>query len=314
MSKIDCYEPAFVRSFLSRHPGSPLSVRMTWQNEIRQSLRLTDTASCEAALSNPDAFVLHVSQCEAEPTRQSLTPRDRVLNQAALHIITLPGLIPEVRLYTLGILLSWAEKQPGESDDALERIAMLPHTLTTPALEGELQQQFACLPPAPQLQQTLIRRIGSIDFDWQMLPESPRKMTLPLQMSMLTLQDANSETLLLQQLQKQWHHTHQQYFAQQAWIFSNYLIYRLYHDAFPAAIGEAIAQRYFELTTDFFLIRTLFSLWTLDGSALRDDDIYALFALFERWRHSAEAASLRQQLQTDLPADYLLSAFSLLIC
>lgn len=314
MSMIDCYEPGFVRTFLSRHPGSPLSVRMTWQNEIRQSLLLTTSASCEAALGDPQAFILHVSQCKAEPASQSLTPRDRVLNQAALHTVALPGLTPEVRLYTLGILLSWAEKQPGESDEALERIAMLPHTLTHSAMEGKLQEHFACLPAVPQVQQALIRRLGNLDFDWQILTESTRKHTLPLQMSLLALQDANSETRLWQQLQKQWQITYQTTFAQQNWIFSNYLIYRLYHDAFPGAGGGNVSPLFFELTTDFCLIRTLLSLWALDGSPLSHDDIYALFALVERWRHGADVAPLRQSLQNVLPADDLLSAFSLLTC
>ncbi|EQB4818118.1 TPA: lysine-N-methylase [Citrobacter amalonaticus] len=314
MSMIDCYEPDFVRSFLTRNPDSPLHVRLSWQTEVRESLLLTEPAACEAALGDPQAFVLHTRQCQGDSAFLPLSPRERVLNQAALHTVALPGLIPEVRLYTLGILLSWADKQPGESNNALETIAMLPHTLTDSVHEGKLQQQFACLPAIPQVQLELIRRLGSIDFDWQILPESTRKLTLPLQMSLLTLQDANSETLLLQQLHKQWQTTYQTLFAQQNWIFSNYLIYRLYHDAFPGTDGENASLRFFELTTDFCLIRTLLSLWTLDGSALSHDDIYALFALVERWRHSTDVTSLRQSLQNVLPADALLSAFSLLTC
>ncbi|POT58663.1 lysine-N-methylase [Citrobacter amalonaticus] len=314
MNMIECYEPDFVRSFLSHNPGSPLHTRMMWHNEIRQSLELTEAASCEAALGDPHAFVLHVSLCDAEPDSTPLSPRDRVLNQAALDTVTLAGLSPELRLYTLGIMLSWADKHPGESDETLASIASQPQRLANFVGEGKLQEQFALLPAVPQLQCRLLTLMGSLDFDWERLPESTRKTTLPLQVSLLMLQDANSEALLLQQLQEQWRKTHAQYFARQAWIFSNYLIYRLYNDMFPRADAASVTRHYFELVTDFVLLRTLFSLWTLDGSALTHNEIYALFALFERWRRSEDAAVLRQQLLTMLPANYLLSAFSLLIC
>ncbi|CBG87084.1 hypothetical protein [Citrobacter rodentium] len=314
MKMIECYEPDFVRTFLSRHPGSPLHTRQVWQDEIRHSLTLTDAASCEAAFGNPHAFALHTSQCEAMPDGQPLSLREQTLNQAALNAVTLPALQPELRLYALGILLSYSEKLPGNSEETLAQIASLPTSLANLARSGKLQQQFALLPSVPQLQCRLITLLGGQEFDWQTLPDGARKISLPLQVSLLALQDANSEALLQQQLQAQWQETHERYFAHEAWIFSNYLIYRLYHDMFPQHDGEGVAGRYFALACDFFLIRTLFSLWTLDGSSLSHADIFALFALFERWRHSESAAFLRRQAESRLPTDHLLSAFSLLIC
>lgn len=314
MSMIECYEPEFVRSFISHNPGSSLHRRMAWQNEIRHSLQLTETASCKAALGVPDAFHLHVSQCEADPDSLPLSQRDRVVNQAALDSVTLAGLTPELRLYALGIMLSWSDKKVGDSAGVLITIAAQPEVLEQYCADGKLQEQFALLPAIPRLQCALLTLMGSLKLDWHLLPESARKTTLPLQMSLLMFQDANSEALLLQQLQEQWHKTHEQYFSQDAWIFSNYLIYRLYDNAFPASDSACVTLRYLELVTDFFVIRTLFSLWTLDGSVLSHDDIFALFTLFERWRHSVDSAALRQQVLSLLPADYLLSAFSLLIC
>ncbi|WP_044184207.1 hypothetical protein [Phytobacter massiliensis] len=312
MSTIECYEPDFVRAFLSRSPGSPLHARKAWQHEVRHSLLLTEADCCETALGDPHAFTLHVSECEAEAESLPLTRREQALNQAALNCVTLPGLPPEQRLYALGIMLSYSKKLPGDSDQTLAQVASLPDVLEGYALDGELQAQFASLPPVLQLQRQLITLLGSIGFDWQILPDSARKISLPLQVAMLSLQDANSEALLQEQLQANWHRTHQQYFAPQAWVFSNYLIYRLYHDMFPQHQGASVGQRYFELTTDFFLIRTLFSLWTLDGSPLNPAEIFATFALFERWRLGDAAAALRQQIQALLPGDVMLSAFSLL--
>ena len=146
------------------------------------------------------------------------------------------------------------------------------------------------MPPVPQLARHLATLLGSFTFDWSILPESPRKTSLPLQMPLLTLHDANSEALLQQQLQTQW------------------LIYRVYHDV----IGQTDGADYFPLVCDFYLLRTLISLWTLDGSSLRQEDIFALFAMFERWRASENALLVSQQIQSLCAADPLLSAFSLL--
>lgn len=88
----------------------------------------------------------------------------------------------------------------------------------------------------------------------------------------------------------------------------NWLIYRVYHDV----IGQTDGADYFPLVCDFYLLRTLISLWTLDGSSLRQEDIFALFAMFERWRASENALLVRQQIQSLCAADPLLSAFSLL--
>lgn len=312
MSLIECYEPDFVRKFLGRHPDAPQHVEMAWQNEIRQSLTLDDIVCCEALLGDPHAFELHVNQAESNPAHPMLIERDRALNQAALHTITLPGLTSELRLYALGIMLSYASKQEGCGDQALEMLTSLPDILAGYAENGQIQQQFDQLPSVPQLQRSLLTLLGNLEFDWELLPESLRKMTLPLQVSLLMMQDANSEALLQQQLQDQWQKTYEEYFAAAPWLLSNYLIYRLYHDAFPHHDEESEFQRYFELTTDYFLLRTLFSLWTMDESPLTQEDIFALFAIFERWRKCEEAVATRQHIASLLPGDHLLSAFSLL--
>lgn len=225
-----------------------------------------------------------------------------------MSTFTLPDLTPELSLYAVGILLSRASKMPGRDGDILARLTTLPQALADHAKKGTLQTQFAQLPPVPQLARQLMTLLGSCAFDWSILPESPRKTSLPLQMPLLTLHDANSEALLQQQLQAQWQTTWQQHFAAAPWMMRNWLIYRVYHDV----IGQADGADYFPLVCDFYLIRTLISLWTLDGSPLRQEDIFALFAMFERWRTSENALLVRQQIQSLCAADPLLSAFSLL--
>lgn len=310
MSFIECYEPEYVRNFMALHPGSPLYVRRAWKNEIRQSLALTDIASCEAVLNDANAFELQLTYRPAEVSVGELSARDAILNQAVLSTLTLPDLTPELLLYAVGLLLSRASKMPGKDGDILARLTALPQALAAHAQKGTLQAQFARLPPVPQLARQLITRLGRFVFDWSILPESPRKASLPLQVTLLTLHDASNEALLQQLLQAQWQITWRQHFAGAPWIMRNWLIYRVYHDV----IGQADGEDYFPLVCDFYLIRTLISLWTLDDSPLRQEDIFALFAVFERWRASENALLVRQQIQAEYAADSLLYAFSLLPC
>lgn len=308
MSFIECYEPEYVRKFLARHPGSPLYVRKVWKNETRLSLSLTDIASCEAVLNDVRAFDLQLTYRPVEDNSAELSARDAIVNQVILSTLTLRDLTPELSLYAVGILLSRASKMPGRDGDILARLTTLPLALADHAKKGTLQAQYAQLPPVPQLARQLMTLLGGCAFDWSILPESPRKASLPLQVTLLTLHDANSEALLQQQLQTQWQTTWQQHFATAPWMMRNWLIYRVYHDV----IGQTDGADYFPLVCDFYLLRTLISLWTLDGSPLRQEDIFALFAMFERWRASENALLVRQQIQSLCAADPLLSAFSLL--
>ncbi|MDQ9214850.1 lysine-N-methylase [Escherichia marmotae] len=310
MSFIECYEPEYVRNFLACHPASPLYVRKVWKNEIRQSLALTDIASCEAVLNDSSAFELQLTYRSVEESAAELSARDAIVNQVILSTLALADLTPELSLYAVGLLLSRASKMPGRDGDTLARLTTLPQALADHAQKGTLQAQFARLPSVPHIARQLVTLLGNFAFDWSILPESPRKASLPLQVTLLTLHDANSEALLQQQLQTQWQTTCQQYFTASPWILRNYLIYRVYHDA----IGQADGADYFPLVCDFYLIRTLISLWTLDGPPLRQEDIFALFAVFERWRASENALLIRQQIQAECCADPLLYAFSLLPC
>lgn len=61
MSFIECYEPEYVRNFMTQYPDSPLYIRKVWKNEIRQSLMLTEPASCEAVLNDANAFALQLT-------------------------------------------------------------------------------------------------------------------------------------------------------------------------------------------------------------------------------------------------------------
>ncbi|MGS5243338.1 lysine-N-methylase, partial [Escherichia coli] len=113
MSFIECYEPEYVRNFMTQYPDSPLYIRKVWKNEIRQSLMLTEPASCEAVLNDARAFDLQLTYRPVEENAAELSARDAIVNQVILSTLTLPDLTPELSLYAIGILLSRASKMPG---------------------------------------------------------------------------------------------------------------------------------------------------------------------------------------------------------
>lgn len=313
MSQIECYEPEFIRQFTEKYPRSvrkPLSV--SWQHEHRRSLLLDDYDCCDAVLSSPEAFVLKVKMIEADPTQTPLSPSLCALNQASLDIATLPGLSIELRLYALGVILSYVKKQPQSADNIADLIAVLPAQIAHFAREGTLQTMFAQLPPVATLQRQLIAGLGRLSFDWDALVDCPRKMSLPLQISLLGLQDGSSEAAMQQQLNDIWLQQGNRQFADRPWVWTNYLVYRLYHDAFPYHDSLPMTTCYLDLVSDIFLLRSLFSLWLMDNSALTHAHIISLFSVFEAWRHAPQHASERKHPREASQDDALLCAFSLL--
>lgn len=307
MSQIECYEPEFVRQYLKQHPEStrfPLSIN--WQHETRLSLLLDNTACCEAVLGSPQVFALHVEKVEAGKDLPVLPEAMQVLNQAALDIVTLADISVELRLYALGVLLSLAQKSPADTP----ALKLMPSQLAAHAATGTLQEMFAQLPPLALAQRQLITRLGGFSLEWDNLVDCPRKMSLPLQVSLLALHDSNSEALIQQQLADTWEKQAPQAFADKPWMLTNYLVYRLYHDTFPQHTSLSIMQNFLGLVSDYFLLRTLFSLWMLDGTPLTHEQIISLFSLFENWRHTHPHQ--HETLMQPPLGDELLSAFSLL--
>ncbi|MSD88911.1 lysine-N-methylase, partial [Escherichia coli] len=88
MSFIECYEPEYVRNFMTQYPDSPLYVRKVWKNEIRQSLALTDIESCKAVLNDARAFDLQLTYRPVEDNAAELSARDAIVNQASLSTLT----------------------------------------------------------------------------------------------------------------------------------------------------------------------------------------------------------------------------------
>lgn len=314
MSLIECYEPEFVRQYLNDNPQAarePLS--LCWRHEVRLSLLLNDADRCRSLLASSSALELSVSMRETSPDFPTLPDWAQSLNQASLDAVGLPGLTPEARLYALGILLSYVDKLDKDAPKTPEAIGSLPKKLEELVREGTLQGQFNELPPIPTLQRQLISALGSLSFDWNRLPESPRKQALQLQIGLLQILDDNGRSRLHQQIIDVWRDRGVPRFADVPWVFINYLYYRLYHETFPYHDAQPMTARYLTLVSDYFLLRSLICLWMMDGDTLGDDDLIGLIAMFETWRNGPQAAEEKEALLAPhRQDDDVLSAISLL--
>ena len=213
-----------------------------------------------------------------------------------------------MRLYALGVMLATANESE-DSPASREKIAAMPKELAKHAASGGLQQMFVALPLLPHLQRKLISQLGEMTFDWSVLEESPRKASLSVQMILLSLQDENSEALMQQQLNSVWQDKAPETFTIQPWTLMHYLVYRLYHECFPRHTHLSLLENYLQLVSDYFQLRSLFSLWMLDGSTLSRDDATALICLFERARLSVTPCAVTHPL---FAGNELLAAISLL--
>lgn len=108
-------------------------------------------------LLNPEAFILHTSQGEAQG-EDELSAWSETLNQQCINLAVHPALSLEGSLYAIGVLLSKAQQylDGGEHDPALlssmgEQLAML-------AEQGVLTQQFALLPPIAENRIAALKR------------------------------------------------------------------------------------------------------------------------------------------------------------
>jgi len=276
MKLVNYYQPKFVT-----HPSIEKDqiVGLHYQHESRFSLLLNALPFARAVINDPLAFSLQVSTHAPDPAAIAVDSRLQCLNQAAIDCLTLPDLNEELRLYALG------------------------------AASGELQRMYAQLPTIDVLKNQLIRELGVMSFDWSRLPESPRSATLPMQVSLLMLQDANSEAQLQMKLAQVWRESGRACLAERPWMLTHYLVYRLYHDYFP---GAQAGRQYLNLVSDYFQLKALLSLWMIDGTPLAADDVAVFISLFEDWRLSGAQKQERDCTHELFAGDDLLAAFSLI--
>lgn len=239
------------------------------------------------------------------------TLRNQALNEAAMACLSLEGLTAEECLYALAILLSATDKL-ADSEKIHHKIRTMPARLIEHAKSGELSIGFRNVMTVDVLRQSLIQSCGKMSVDWKQLPESARKNSWPMQVTLLRLNNVLKDNAVLRELDAIWQSKSQKTFEKMPWFMSHYLTYRVQNDHFPTHPSRSVNDCFLDLVADYYQLRTLFSLWIRDGSELTESDAVIVTGLFEDWRTS-ENSDRDRPLDITLFADNaILAACSLL--
>ncbi|MGL4726361.1 MAG: hypothetical protein ACRCWW_17950 [Scandinavium sp.] len=236
---------------------------------------------------------------------------NQALNEAAIACLSLEAVTAEERLYALAILLSATDKL-ADSEESRRKILSMPARLAEHAQSGELSTGFQNVVTVDVLRKSLIQVCGTMVAEWKQLPESKRKNSWPMQVSLLRLDKVQKDDTVQHELDAIWQTKGQKAFEKMPWSISHYLTFRIQQGQFTAHSARAISDSFLDLVADYYQLRTLFSLWMQDGSELAESDVVSIMALFENWR-TDEQADRGRPLDISLFADNaVLAACSLL--
>ncbi|MTH46153.1 hypothetical protein [Intestinirhabdus alba] len=289
MELIEHYQPEFVVRFAALaapcqcpacqngEQGWPrISVKM--KNQQRESLDMRCETAAREMLLNPQAFILHTTEGEAQ-SEEMLSEWSETLSQHCINLAIHPALTPQLSLYAIGVLLSKAQQYQdgGECDPAL--IAAMGEQLATLAEQGVLAEQFTLLPPVVENRLAALKAMGQMRLNLN-LPLA-EKMGIALKLSELAIVQPTRLAERLTELEAI--AANLPLFAEQPHILRNALIYQLYNDVFPgircANYGEALLA----LAERFFRINMLCAIRSEQG-ALTADDVVLLLSALAGWQ------------------------------
>lgn len=314
MELIEHYQPEFVKRFDAREtpcdchccrnaPEGWPHVRIALKNQQRESLNIACEAAAREMLLNPEAFVLHTTQAEAQGDAV-LGEWSKTLNQQCINLAIHPALLLETRLYAIGVLLSKAQQHHdnGEFDPAL--LVSMGEQLSSLAEQGILAQQFAMLPEIAENRLAALKELGAMRLNLNV--PMAEKMAMSLQLSELAIMSPSRLADRHQELMQRWHDI--ALFNAQPFMLNNALIYPLYHDIFPGIDSHNYGEAFLGLARQFFQLKMICAIRQSDRHDLTADDVVMLVSALKEWQQQNPFPA-----QTENTADYsLLCGLSLL--
>lgn len=304
---IDRYSPEFVlRLHEMKTPCTcescqkePALSPLNWANESRHSARLECDQVAHAMLLDPQSFVLHSAKIPAqEGAMEPLSAWHRAVNQGCINLLICGDLNTEEKLYASGVFLSKMQRVAGDND--LNAVSECWQQLLEMAANGALSQQFRQLPEIETYKLEQLRHISQLPVDAALDPLSAMAL-------MLKLNELNvlSDDYLADSLHEIKQDTSLALFAEvHPSLWTNYFVYRCYHDVFPGRDPQNYSHAFLSLCVDYFSLNVLCSLLAQSDCPPDEDNVPALFADWRRTAALRDAATLS--------ADPLLMGLSLL--
>lgn len=247
-------------------------------NQQRDSLDPGCESVARELLLNPEAFILHVSPVQTRG-EQILTPWAETLNQQCINLAINPALNLESSLYAMGILLSKAQQylDQGNEDPAL--LVSMGEQLATLAEHGVLNDQLSQLPVIEANRLAALKEMGMMRLNLNLAMVD--KMSMMLKLSELSIMQPSRLSERLHELQHRVNDC--TVFTERPHILRNVLIYRLYHDVFPAIGCQNFGAAFLNLARQFFQLKMLGAIWIADRETLNDEQLVILFSAWFQW-------------------------------
>lgn len=287
MELIEHYQPEYVIRFNARQEactcpacedasGEWPKTCITLGNQQRESLNAACESAAREILLNPDAFMLHAGEVEADGHEQNAW--DEALNQQCINMAVHPALALESSLYAIGVLLSKAQRYVEENQRDPQNLNAMGEQLAQLALAGVLSEQLALLPPIEVNRVEALGEMGAMRLNLNV--PAMQKMMLMFKLSELAVM----QPARLQERLRELDGKAIPLFEAQPFIVRNVLLYRLYSDYFPYRSASNYGAALKSLTSQFFQLKMLCAMWLEDNEQLTADEFSALFSAWYGWQ------------------------------
>ncbi|KWB79380.1 hypothetical protein [Burkholderia ubonensis] len=259
-------------------------VTRAWSNQVRHSAQLACDTVSRSMLFDTDALDL-IGERVAAPDSTPLDAWQNNVNQGCIALLLVENLSIEERLHAIGILLSRTAKHDGlgNGECVLNDPLAFAGELISLSRDGILQQRFREIPAIDKYKLIHLRRLSRITLDADL--DSMTSISLTLRQAELQLMSSGYLVDVLRELES--NATAQAFFEKHESLWTNYFLYRCFHEVFPGAEPQGYAIAFLDFTTDYFCIRNLCALLSSIGADLTEATVAALFSAWYRTGRSA---------------------------
>lgn len=306
MEFIESYQPEYVRKFKDNNKcgcqsclkegGDFPFVTLSWKNQQRESLSLACQTAAKEILLNPQAFILHTSSTTTDGIEYDEMNSDvEMLHQLMINHVIDGRTNYKESLYAISILLNKMQRSMAAGDLKIDELIVLSSQLSDLISAGDLKKYLAEVPKLQNISKNLLMGVGDIKLELD-LP-MVRKMSFMLKLSELKiLSEARLAERLIELegvLSSQ-----QQFLSDVDFIFKNFMIYKIYHNAF-FEMGSGAISGFKALCDELFEIKILLSLYLLDTPNMALEEFSMIISGYYKWKKDSFTKNLNSVTNED---------------
>jgi lysine-N-methylase len=284
MTEIRSYMPQFLLNSKARisqcqcvscRAQAPL-VTHAWTNHVRHSALMQCETVSREALFERDAFDLHELTAEAG-TDDTLDAWQNNVNQACICLLIAPGFSIEERLYAISIMLSRLSGVDAAARDADMPLRVVEELLGL-AGQGVFQDHIGQIPPIEKYKLAYLRRLARVQMRVDL--DAVASMSLNLRLTELQVISDGFLVDALRDIEQSV--AVDQFFGTHDQVWTNYFLYRCYHEVFPGSEPLAYGPAALDLCLDYFSIRAFCALIAACDVDLDRDVVSSVFSAWQR--------------------------------